>query len=137
MDENIAENQSTGQDAPDQPQPEVKQEQTDETQAVEISKNVRDIAAVCHLAGIVGFLGPLIVWLLKKDEHPFIDSQGRKALNFQLTILICAVILLMLLFTAYLLPFLFVANIIICVIACVKASDGKDYKYPAAISFLK
>src|ERR1700761_2896163 len=44
---------------------------------------------LCHLLGIpIGFLGPLIIWLVKKDTSPFVDDQGKEALNFQITRLI-------------------------------------------------
>src|SRR4051794_22840279 len=49
------------------------------------TKDAVTMGMLCHLLGIfTGFLGPLIIWLLKKDEHPFIDDQGKEALNFQI-----------------------------------------------------
>src|SRR4051812_11305473 len=49
----------------------------------------KTMAMLAHLLGIVtGFVGPLIIWLVKKDQSPFVDDQGKEALNFQLTLLI-------------------------------------------------
>ncbi|UCC67130.1 MAG: DUF4870 domain-containing protein, partial [Armatimonadota bacterium] len=48
----------------------------------------RTMGMLCHLAGLVGFLGPLVVWLLKKDESELVNDQGKESLNFQLSILI-------------------------------------------------
>ena len=60
-----------------------------ETQLNEFPKDVANMAMLAHLLGaLVGFLGPLILWVVKKDEHEFIDDQSKEALNFQLTLLI-------------------------------------------------
>ena len=48
-------------------------------------KNTRTLAMLCHLLGIFGFIAPLIIWLVKKDDHEFIDSQGKSALNWQIS----------------------------------------------------
>ncbi|MHC4194977.1 MAG: DUF4870 domain-containing protein [Planctomycetota bacterium] len=78
---------------------------------------------LCHFLGIVGILGPLAVWVLVKDKHQFVYEQGKEALNFQLTVLICLAILIL--------------NVIFVVIAGVKANDGKPYRYPVAFRLLK
>jgi len=45
-------------------------------------------ALFCHLSGIMfGLLGPLIIWLIQREKMPFVDDQGKEALNFQLTVL--------------------------------------------------
>src|SRR5882724_11810652 len=48
-------------------------------------------AVLAHLFGIFSFVGPLIVWMIKKEEGPFVDDQGKEALNFQITVLIVSV----------------------------------------------
>src|SRR5690348_1357609 len=49
-------------------------------------KDAKTMALLCHLLPIfTGFLGPLIIWLVKKDSSPFVDDQGKEALNFQIT----------------------------------------------------
>src|SRR2546423_4278523 len=48
----------------------------------------KTMAMLAHLLGILGFLGPLIIWLIKKDQSPFVNDQGKEALNFHLTLLI-------------------------------------------------
>ena len=64
-------------------QPEVSTDQP------EVSKDARNMAMLCHLLAIfTGFLGPLIIWLIKKDEDPFVDEHGKEALNFQITVFI-------------------------------------------------
>ena len=51
-------------------------------------KNDNALAMACHLLGLVGLLGPLIIWLIKKDESPAVDKNGKESLNFQLSITI-------------------------------------------------
>ena len=100
---------------------------------------------VCHLAAFAGFiipfgslLGPLIVWAIKKDEDPFINDQGKEAINFQLTLLIGFVvsIILMFVFIGFLMiAVLVVYCIIMVIIAAMKANEGEQYRYPYTIRF--
>jgi len=104
-------------------------------------KDARQMAMLCHLLAIfTGFLGPLIVWLVKKDDHPFIDEQGKEALNFQFTVLIAAVgaglsMLLCIGFIA--LPAVGVLNLVFTILATVAANKGEHYRYPISIRFLQ
>ena len=65
----------------------------------ELSPEVRQWAMFCHFAAFLGLvlpfgnlIGPLIVWQIKKDVHPFIDDQGKEALNFQISVALAAVL---------------------------------------------
>lgn len=101
----------------------------------------RNLAMLAHLLGIVtGFIGALIIWLIKKDQSPFIDEQGKEALNFQITVMIgyaIAMALTMILIGALLFPVLLIANLVFCILAAVAVSKGEHYKYPIAIRLLK
>lgn len=101
----------------------------------------RNLAMLAHLLGIVsGFIGALIIWLIKKDQSAFIDEQGKEALNFQITMLIAFVVagmLMVILIGALLMPLLFVANLVFCILAAVAVSKGEHYRYPVAIRLLK
>jgi uncharacterized Tic20 family protein len=118
----------------------------------ETDPKARMWAMFCHLAGFAAFLpvvpvfgsvlGPLIVWLIKKDEYPFVDDQGREAVNFQITMLIYSAIaaLLMLVCVGFvLLPAVVLADIVLIVVASIKANDGYHYRYPQwmIIRFIK
>ena len=95
---------------------------------------------ICHLLGLVGFIGPLIIWLIKKDQSPVVDREGKKALNFQLTVLIAWVagfVLCFVIIGFVLLPLVWLFWLIFTILAAVKTSAGEDYKYPFAITFLK
>jgi uncharacterized Tic20 family protein len=118
----------------------------------EADPKARTWAMLCHLAGLAwmlpitpafgSVLGPLIVWLIKKNEYPFVEEQGKEALNFQITMLIyCAVAaLLMLMCIGFLLlPVAIILEIVFTVIAAVRANDGDHYRYPypLIIRFIK
>jgi uncharacterized protein len=98
------------------------------------------IAHLSALAGIVVggliFLGPLIVYLVKKDEHPFIAEQSREALNFNLSVFIYVIvsaILIVLVIGLLLLPAVAIAWLVLTIIASVRASNGESYRYPLTI----
>ena len=135
MDENVepAEQDSESTAVPGEPQP--------PQPKPEVSQNAKNLAMLCHLLGLItNFLGPLILWLLKKEDDAFIDSNGKEALNFQLTIMfamIAAGILTFLCIGALLMPVIMVLDIVFSIIACVKASNGEDYRYPLCIRLVK
>ncbi len=101
----------------------------------------RNLAMLAHLLGIVSsFVGALIIWLIKKDQSAFIDEQGKEALNFQITIVLGFIIagaLTFILIGALLMPLLWIANLVFCILAAVATSKGEHYKYPFAIRLLK
>lgn len=116
----------------------------------ELSKNTRMWAMFCHLAGLAGIvvpvilsgiIAPLIVWQIKKDDHPFIDEHGKEALNFQISIGIYAFVSVLLIFVfcvgALLLAAVEIVNIVFLLIAGIKANNGESYRYPLCIRFIK
>lgn len=107
----------------------------------EINKDARTFAMLAHLLAIFTcFLGPLVIWLIKKDEHPFVDEQGKEALNFQITVLIAYLISGLLTFVCIgllLFSVVWVVDLIFCIMACVKVNNGEHYRYPITIRFIK
>lgn len=109
---------------------------------------------LCHLSALAGLLvwslgavlGPLVVWLVKRNDHPIIDAHGKEALNFQISILIYSWVLGVIgALTAWILiGFLFlglafliaIAGVIFAIIAAVKVSNGETFRYPFTIRFL-
>ncbi|ABE48420.1 MULTISPECIES: DUF4870 domain-containing protein [Methylobacillus] len=104
------------------------------------SADEKNIAVVTHLAGTVFSVFPaLFVWLLKKDSSPFIAEQAREALNFQITLLIGYAIssILMVILVGFLLAgILWIANLILCVLAAIAASQGQEYRYPFTLRLI-
>lgn len=100
------------------------------------------LSALCILLGVPfgQILGPLVVWLIKKDEHPFVDDQGRESLNFQLSMLIYTVgsaFLICLCVGIALIVMLALLNFIFVIVASIRAANGEAYRYPMTIRFLK
>jgi len=104
-------------------------------------------AMLCHLSALVGFviplgniLGPLVIWLIKKDEYPLVADQGKEALNFQISMTlyyIISAILIIILIGIVLLIGLAIFSLIVTIIAMVKANEGVAYRYPMCIRFIK
>src|SRR5580700_2923047 len=93
---------------------------------------------VMPLVGIV--LGPLIVWLARRDDSPFVAAHAKEALNFNISVLIGAVVCLVLtlMFVGILLGLaLFIAWLVLTLIAAIKASEGETYRYPFSLRLLK
>ena len=110
--------------------------------------NVRTWTALCHASALLGVflhfpghvLAPLIVWLLKRDESPEIDAHGKEALNFQISMLIynaVAAVFCLVLIGFLILPLLWILNAVFVIIAAIRASDGRLYRYPMTIRFLQ
>ena len=107
----------------------------------EANKDARTFGMLCHLLGIfTGFLGPLIIWLIKKDQDKFVDDQGKEALNFQITFIIAWIVGVFSLFICIgflLLPAIAICNLIFCIMGAVKANKGELYRYPVNLRLIK
>jgi uncharacterized protein len=117
----------------------------------ETSKEQRTWAMIAHasafamyLTGVGHIVGPLIVWLAKRDGNPFIDDQGKEALNFQISITIyyiASVILIFTLIGAFIgIPAMIAIGVFqfVCIIiAAIKASDGVAFRYPLTLRLVK
>ena len=98
-------------------------------------------AMLAHLLALfTGFLGPLIIYLTKKDESTFVKDNARNALNFQISLFIYYIISFVLAFILIgfvLLAAIGILHLVCCIIGAVSARDGKVYKYPMTIDFIK
>lgn len=106
-----------------------------------VSQDDKNIALLTHLGGIFfSFLPALIVWLLKKDQSPFLADQAKEALNFQITVIIgiaIGIVLTVILIGVLIIWGVAIANLILCIVAAVKASSGEQYRYPFALRLIK
>jgi uncharacterized Tic20 family protein len=92
------------------------------------------------LALVTGFVGPLVLWLVKKDSSPFVDDQGEEVLNWCITMAIAYVACFLLMFVligVFLMPVRFLAHLILTIAGAVQASKGVAYRYPFALRLLK
>lgn len=133
----------------------------------QLDESTRVWGMACHLSALSGFvipfgsiLGPLIVWLIQKNKHQFIDEQGKESVNFQISIVIYSLLLGL---TGLILAGLFLSvssgdifplfslmilvqivfavimifDLIVIIIAAIKAYNGQSYRYPFNLRFLK
>lgn len=116
---------------------------TNPTIAASSTQDDRTIALLTHLSGIIlGFIVPLIVWLIHKDkaDKGFVVDQSKEALNFQITLLfgyVIGMVLTVILIGALLNFILWVICIIFSIIAGLAANKGEAYRYPFAIRLVK
>ncbi len=111
------------------------------------SQEARQWAMLCHFAAFAGLLipfgnllGPLVIWQIKRELDPFVDEQGKEALNFHITVSIAALICLLLavvLIGFLLLPALGLAALVLTIIGGVKAGEGRSYRYPFTWRLIK
>jgi uncharacterized Tic20 family protein len=92
------------------------------------------------------FIGPLVIWLMKKDTMPFVADQAKEALNFNITVSGIFVILLILslltlgigfLVTAPIMLIIGIAALVFIIIAAMKANQGIAYRYPLTLRLVK
>lgn len=110
-------------------------------------KDARQWAMLTHISALIGIftgigflLGPLIMWIIKKDESAFVDAHGKEAVNFQITMMIAALIssvLMIVLIGFVLILIVALMAIILPIVAGLKANEGEYYRYPATIRIIK
>lgn len=100
----------------------------------------RTIALLAHILTLVGgFIAPLVVYLVKKDESPFITQHAKESLNFQITLILAmmASAILIFIFIGFILMFVVgIGSLVLVIMATIKASEGKPYRYPVNIRFI-
>lgn len=126
-----------------------------ETAPASVDRDQANIAVGCHLLGFLVFViplcghivGPLVLWLLKREGNPFVDDQGREAVNFQISFtlwfVIAAALMLGLIWTVVVpilmvpvLAGLFIVWLVTMILAAVQASRGEAYRYPLTLRLL-
>jgi len=120
---------------------------SNEQTSTSFTKDEKNWAMYCHLSGLLGIIvplgnivAPLIIWQLKRDELPFVNDQGKEALNFQLSItiyLFVSAILILIIVGLFLLIAIGLFSTIFAIIAAVNAADGIKYRYPLTLRLIK
>lgn len=122
------------------------------------SAEERQWAMFAHLSALLGaivtghmfawgcFIGPLVIWLIKKDTLPFVDDQAKEALNFNITLAIVGLVLLVLSIITLGLGLLIaipvgvivgIGWLVLTIVAAVKANEGVAYRYPVSLRLIK
>ncbi|HEU4813486.1 MAG TPA: DUF4870 domain-containing protein [Xanthomonadaceae bacterium] len=124
-----------------------------------ISAEERQWAMFAHLSALLGalvtagwagsigcFIGPLVIWLMKKDTMPFVDDQAKEALNFNITVAIAFFVLFLMtvftlgigiILTGPLFVIVGIGWLVLTVIASIKANQGERYRYPLTLRLVK
>ena len=114
---------------------------------------VRRWASACHLSAVVLFfvpfapiLLPAIIWYMKRDDHFYIDEQGREAVNFQLSMTLYGMIVFVVLkvlkwifigyFFVWVPVLIYIAQLMLALVGALRAYDGEKFRYPFAIPFI-
>jgi uncharacterized Tic20 family protein len=120
--------------------------------AGELTQDDKMWAMLAHLSALLavwlgfGFIGPLIIWIIKKDQSKFVDVHGKESLNFQLNIFIYILICVAIgsvtcgfgfFVTGPLAVAVAIYGLVMPIIAGVKANSGEYYEYPATFRMIK
>ena len=111
------------------------------------SKTSVNWGMVCHLAGLTAYIGiplgniiaPLVIWIMKKGSDPFVNEQGREAVNFNISFTIyvgLAGLLCYFLIGFVFLPLLLLAHIVLVIQATLKANKNEGVRYPFTLRFI-
>ncbi|MCH8544244.1 MAG: DUF4870 domain-containing protein [Alcanivorax sp.] len=107
----------------------------------------RNLATGCHLLAFAGMLfpfgsilGPLVLWLVKRNSSHYVDQQGREAVNFNITMTLALLIsaaLTTVLIGFVLMPLVLVFWVAMAIVAAVQSSGGKAYRYPLTLRLVQ
>lgn len=124
---------------------------TEEQPLTTPTSDEKTMAILSHILCLVaGFLAPLVIYLVKKDESRYVRAHAAEALNFMITLFLAYIavwIVTMILgfiisfFSFVLLPFLMailiIGGLVLIIIATIRASENKLYRYPFSIRLIK
>jgi uncharacterized Tic20 family protein len=111
------------------------------------NKDDNMLGVVCHLLSFAGFavpfgniLGPLVLWLVKRAESPFLDAVGKEVVNFNISwsiYMLVAAFSILALVGIVLFPLVALAWLILVILGAVNASNGKFHRYPLTIRLIR
>ena len=114
------------------------------------TKDEQNLAVLCYILGIFTWIiGPLIIWLVKKDSSKFLDDQGKEVINWGITITIAAVVLFLFGLVLSYIPILgflvmillrlalFACALIFTIMGAMQVSKGVAYRFPFSLRLIK
>ena len=111
---------------------------TDSDPIIVPSSDEKTMAILSHvLTFVAGFVAPLIIYLIKKDESAFVREHAKESLNFQITIFILIIVLVISIIGLLLVWLVGILALVFVILATVKASEGKLYRYPFSLRLIK
>ena len=100
----------------------------------------RNIALLAHIGTLIGgFIVPLVVWLVKKDESEYVSMHAKESLNWQISVIIYVVIsmiLTLVVIGVFMVIAVSIMSLVFTILATIAASGGKEYKYPMCIRLI-
>lgn len=150
LEEHVAENPNQPFEFDVEPAPRVSRRPSAAPTAIATTSEDRTMAMLCHLLGIfTSFLGPLIIWLIKKDQSRFVDYHGREVLNFKINLILLWLIIVAMVVAVsmvtcgfgvlfviplYFAPWIFA--LVVLIIGAMKANRGELYHFPLTIRII-
>jgi uncharacterized protein len=117
------------------------------TSPIDSTPESRMWASLAHISAFAGLvfpfgsvLGPLLIWLVKREEMPFVDDQGKEALNFNISMalyMVASVLLILVLVGIAMVVVLSFAWVVLVILAAVRSNEGIPYRYPLTIRFIQ
>jgi uncharacterized protein len=112
-----------------------------EVKYANVSSDERSLAILCHVLSIFfSFIPGLVIYLMKKDESPYVAEHAKEVLNFQISLLIyvfVSIILVFLIVGIFLLIAIGIGSLILYIVAAIKANEDVLYRYPLTIRLIK
>jgi uncharacterized protein len=103
----------------------------------QLTDEERQWGQYCHFAGVLGILGTLICWLMKKDTSKYLDMQGKTAVNFHITNVIIAAVCAITIIGIPIAMAVNVYSLIFSILGGMKAKDGQIHQYPFSFNLIK
>lgn len=111
------------------------------------SKDDSTLGVVCHLLSLAGFavpfghiLGPLILWVVKRSDSPYLDAVGKEVVNFNISwsiYMLIAAFSILAVVGLLLLPLVAITWLILVIVGAINSSSGKFHRYPLTIRLIK
>lgn len=106
-----------------------------------LSQEERTWALLAHILTLVGgFVAPLVIWLVKKEESAFVADHAKESLNFQITLTIALIIsaaLVCVWIGVLLMPLVGIYGLVMVILATLKANEGELYEYPFTLRLIQ
>jgi uncharacterized Tic20 family protein len=111
---------------------------TEDTPSIPPTSDEKTMALLAHMLTFVfPILAPLVIYLVKKDESAFVAYHAKESLNFQITLFIICILLFISVIGILLLWPVGILGVVLVIVATIRASEGKLYKYPFCFRLIK
>ncbi|MGF7231817.1 DUF4870 domain-containing protein [Arachidicoccus sp.] len=111
---------------------------TDSEPVIPPTSDEKTLGLLAHIITLIStFIGPLIILLVKKDESSFVTHHAKESLNFQITMALASIILFISIIGILLLWVVGIMTLVLVIVATIRASEGKLYRYPFSIRLIK